>query len=76
MVVQLNILKAIELYILNGKIVWHVNYISVKLSHTKVAKSGWWEEGVCSFRNIKPHRRSGEIGNQQENRARVRGMQG
>lgn len=53
-----------------------MNYISVKLSHKKVARLGRWEEGICSFRNIKPRRRSGEIGNQEENRARVRGTQG
>ena len=59
----LNILKVIELYILNGKIVWHMNYISVKLSHKRVPRSWTWEEGICSFRNIKLCRRSGEIGN-------------
>lgn len=28
---SVNTIKAIELYILNGRIVWYVNYISIKL---------------------------------------------
>ena len=34
----LNILKTIELYILNGYIVWYVNYISIKLFKAKKKK--------------------------------------
>ena len=34
--------------LLNGQIVWYVNYISVKLLLKKTGRPGRWEEGMAS----------------------------